>query len=1168
MGRVICICLAWALAGVAPSWAKAPESPLPTPQFRHYEVADGLPSSNVTLIRQDARGLIWMTSGNGLVRYNGEHFRVYRHAPGHPDSLRGNVLSALAIDHDQRIWVGGDNTGLNVLDPATGHIRSWVHAKHDPHSLGGNDVDSLAVAPDGSLWVSVMGYGLDHMTGPGRFRHFIHRKGDPDSLSSNILFVIKALPDGSILAGGTGGLDHLGSDGHVRHVRFQGLADVPLVWGIDGKPGDIRIATTKGLYRLESGGVARRMYPGILPASLTVTSLRAPDGSLWVGGGNGLYWIGADGRSRHFEPRLQGPRGVPGTVIWNIFRDREGGLWFGTFDGGVAYLRPSWKRFVVYHHQLGNPGTLSINRVISLMADGSSLLVGGADGALDRIDPGTGRVRNQLLKAADGNSVMGLAPAGPDSLWITLSDGVALKTGDTIRKVRSPIIQHGANIIVSDARGNAYVYQSTARAVRIDRRTLQAHALTFKHGNVHERDIHALAMHQGRVWAASSGGVLRADPSGRVWSRVPGIPAVRVRELAFDAHGVWLIQDARMAHYRLQDGHATRDRLVGVAQGWPETQVQSAFVDDRQRVWLGTNNGLWRYDPATGAFRSFGVQDGMASQEFTTRSAARMPDGTWYLGTMHGVVGWNPSRLSARPRPPHLAWAGITVQRGGATHDLADDGRPIDLRWNDHELRVRVNALSYIDPAHNQYRFRLDGLDAGWVDTGNRGQRDFTSLSHGDYLLHVAAAGPGGAWTELKPLRIHVARPPWATWWAWMAYVCIALALVAAVTLLARRRIEQRHRVQMAERERAMAEQASAAKSSFLATLGHEIRTPMTGVLGMAELLLRSPLEPRQREYAQAIQRSGTLLLRLVNEALDMARIEAGRLQLEVAAFDPRELVRDVVKLESGVAEDKGLRLDLRVGDAVPAAVRGDALRIKQILLNLLNNALKFTERGQVELAVDWVESGLVFRVSDTGPGIAEDSRERLFQRYEQADGPRRSSGTGLGLAICRELSTLMGGRCELEASDADGSTFRVWLPLPVVDVHERAPTAREAGDAAWNLLLVEDDATVAGVIQGLLETRGHRVTHAAQGLAALSESENQAFDAVLLDLDLPGLDGFAVARMLRERGLRQPIIAITARSGGEEEARSRAAGMDAFLRKPLGGGELEATLRQMLARD
>ena len=386
-----------------------------------------------------------------------------------------------------------------------------------------------------------------------------------------------------------------------------------------------------------------------------------------------------------------------------------------------------------------------------------------------------------------------------------------------------------------------------------------------------------------------------------------------------------------------------------------------------------------------------------------------------------------------------------------------------------------------------------------------------------------------------------------------------------------RARIRRRHAFELAEQKRGFAERASAAKSDFLATMGHEIRTPMTGVLGMTELLMLTPLDARQRGYADAIQNSGRMMLRLVNDSLDLARIEAGKLQLEDAVVDLHSLLGEIAALAGPLAQAKGLAWEVRVAENAPQRVRGDGVRIKQILLNLVNNAIKFTEHGGVVVALQRGAADAVqFSVSDSGPGIAEATRIRLFQRFEQAEGPQHHGGSGLGLAICRELVARMGGEIGLDSTPRQGSTFQVTLPLVesiAVENVENAPSPAAAAAATpRSILLVEDDAVVAEVIVSLLQAQGHGVVHARHGLAAMAELETAACDIALIDLDLPGIDGLALARLLRTREeksakSRLPLIGISARCVGDEEAQCLAAGMDAFLRKPVTGQMLAAAI-------
>jgi signal transduction histidine kinase/CheY-like chemotaxis protein len=507
--------------------------------------------------------------------------------------------------------------------------------------------------------------------------------------------------------------------------------------------------------------------------------------------------------------------------------------------------------------------------------------------------------------------------------------------------------------------------------------------------------------------------------------------------------------------------------------------------------------------------------------------------------------------------------------RRGDTEVALDPRAPIALGPDDRDLRVAARLLSYIDPKAHRYRYWLHGYDAGWVEEGAAGERVFSRLDPGRYVLSIEATNADGVWSAPQELRI-VAQPPWwKTGIAWVAYVGFGSVALSLLALLYRRRLRQRHAFALAEQRRALAEQASEAKTRFLATMGHEIRTPMTGVLGMTELLLATPLDVRQRGHAESIQRAGQHLLRLINDSLDLARIEAGKLALDDAPFDLRVLMREVDDLLRPLAQHKGLALLTNVADDAPRGLRGDCARVRQILLNLGTNAIKFTESGEVRIraALESGAQGVRFSVADTGPGLNAEQQTRLFQRFEQADGARtaaRHGGSGLGLAICQELAAAMGGSIDVESALGAGTYFFVSLPLPAAEppaantqTVERAAVPTHA--QALRLLLVEDDVMIAEVLRGLLEAQGHSVTHAPHGLAALSELESKCFDVALLDLDLPGVNGLDLARLIRARNIAIPLLAVTARADAELDA--RAAGMEGFLRKPATGDMLAEAL-------
>jgi len=1145
---------------------------LPTPQFRRYDTADGLPSSIVYAVAQDRDGAMWFGTKSGIARYDGVDFKVFRHVAGDADSLYENGIASLLFDRDGKLWAGGLEAGLNRYDPDTGKFAHWEHDLRDPSSLSSDKVWAIAQSADGKLWVGTV-RGLDVMhPGANGFEHVTDALLGSTPAAFGLVGALYVDDRQQLWIGTSQGVFRRDPAGHLHRVSQLG-SSVPIdAWSIDSQGGEVRIATVMGLLLVGEDDVARPLVGTGAPQGNVLNSVRDRAGRLWAGTQHGLFMQEQAGEpllAVTDQPVLRGD--LPGTWVWSMLVDREGGLWVTLVDGGVGYLAPDWRDTSRFTHIPDDPDSLR-DSIVTAMARGHDgrVWVGERGGRIDKLDPHTGKVQH-VLSGLRGD-VLGMTQDARERLWITVRGGLYRYTEGKPPEQADPhnlLLKHPLEV-EQGPDDRMYVRTFGEGLFRVDPETLAVTRVPMDESNQKVLWGSQLTRHGDMFWYASDGGMLRLDAQHDRFEEIPGVRQDRpVNAFDFTADGLWMARPDGLEHYHYAGRALVLDRSIGAAQGWPSITVVDLRVDALQRIWMFGRDGLWRFDPQRGRFQAFGLQNGLANGEFS-RGYALMPDGNLYAPTLGGVVGFNPDRMRDRTEVAPLRISGINVRRGGKLHALPTDEKQVQLEWRDRGFNVSVRLFSFIDPASNHYRFLLRGFDTTWVDTGDHGERDFAGLAAGDYTLEVQAAGANGQWVHLPvPLKIHVQAPPWTRWWAWIIYVLLLAAMVALILHNWRRRLAQRHRMQLVEQQRQMAEAASAAKTQFLATLSHEIRTPMTGVMGMAELLLSTPLSPQQHDYTQAMQRSGGMLLKLLNDALDLARIEAGKLELEPAPFDPRQLLEDVAQLEQGLAHTKGIRFVLQVDDDMPAVVVGDALRIKQVLLNLANNALKFTEHGHVALRGQRMAGGLQFSVSDTGPGISEASQARLFQRFEQEDGPQRRAGSGLGLAICRELVDMMGGSIELESRLAHGSTFRVRLPLAEPAVAPALPATDTATGQCYRLLLVEDDTIVAAVIRGLLEREGHQVVHVTNGLAALAELAQASFDAVLLDLDLPGVDGFQIARLIRQReqaGSHLPIIAVTARTGSEDELRARAAGMDGFLRKPLSGGQLAAALAGLQA--
>ncbi|SFN11484.1 hybrid sensor histidine kinase/response regulator [Dokdonella immobilis] len=1175
-------------------WAGPPPA---APWFESLRVADGLPSNAVYALRQGADGYVWIGTQDGLARYDGVDFRIWRHDPDDARSLASNDVSALLIDRNGGVWCGGESSGLNEL-LAGGGFRHYRHDKDDPSSLSSDDVFAVAEDAAGAIWVGTYLGGLNRLRADGTFERFEHDANDARSLRSTTVVSLAADAQGRLWIGTDDGLDVRLPDGRLVHVALPGLAgraDKLQIGSLRAQAdGSMLVGSDYGVARvmpdLSEGGVL--FTPPSRVATMAVLSESANE--FWIGTTGGLWRIDGEGEQR-FGGGDSLPGELPSTRVMDILRDREGGLWIALLDGGIARLPARWRNFSTWRHRPGDEHSLqhSAPEAVSVDSEGGVWVSSGRDG-VDHIDAASGRVERLGGRFSVQGSVLRSLLRVGDQLWLGHYRGIrryALKDGSHIELplaegTRDGLPQGYVNRLLRTPDGMLWASLRGGGVARIDPSNLAIRGYSMANGGIGNADIAGMALDRlAAPWLATTSGIERYDRAADRFVAAVGSPDDSVQALAFDTAGaLWLHRLGALERYDLNDAGLVLAQRFDSRDGWPAMQVSDLLVAADQAIWAASPRGLWRLDARSHAIRRFSERDGLPSAEIIGNFAVAN-DGVVYANTRAGLVAFDPAAISLDSPPPPLRIAAVSVRREGGVVGL-DPDQPIALAHADRDLTIEARALSFLNPGGNSYRFRLEGFDKEWVDTGARGERVFSQLPAGRYRLQVRAANADGVWSETTAsLAVSVASPPWRTPTAYLAYLVLAALGLLLVLRSWRNRVNQRHAFALAEQKRRAAEELATAKSAFLATMSHEIRTPMTGVLGMAELLRATPLDERQRGYAEAISRSGDLMLRLVNDSLDLARIEAGKLELDRRALDPAQVVREVVALEGPLAEKKGLQLLSRIDASVPASVSGDATRIKQVLLNLVNNALKFTERGTIRVELGKSADGsLEFVVSDTGPGMNSDMRERLFGRFEQSAGVTpRYGGSGLGLSICQELVDLMGGRIDVESALGEGTRFTIRLPL--TEVAPRAPDqptpARRFDDrlhspnsvadenaTAAHILVVEDDATIAAVVVGMLEAAGHRITHAAHGLAALAALEDPGIDLALVDLDLPGIDGLQLARLLRDReggGRHLPLIAITARATGDEEAKARAAGMDGFLRKPLSSAVLERAMAPWL---
>ena len=689
----------------------------------------------------------------------------------------------------------------------------------------------------------------------------------------------------------------------------------------------------------------------------------------------------------------------------------------------------------------------------------------------------------------------------------------------------------------------------------------------------------ALLDHRGRFWVGTRRGLNLFDRGTQTFRRFlhdeadpESLPEDAVASLLLDRRGrLWVGTQSGLAVLDPDAPGKPRFRRVPLGDG-AEAGAGTMVEDRAGRIWA-VSDGLVAVDPDSFAVRRFRAAEGVAVQSHAPRGSVLAPDGTVLFPGNGGITMIRPELMAG--------WtyaAPVLVDEVRVAGRPVAPGLPLRLAPEDRSLEVEFSVLDYSAPERSRYAYRLEGFDRDWVETdATRRTATYTNLPPGTYRLLLKGAGRGGLWSEPVALAVTVVPAWYQTLWFKGAMAMAGLAAVLGLVHLRMLQLDRRRRtleriVERRTRQLAVAkeaaEAATRAKSAFLASMSHEVRTPLNGIIGFNDLLLQAPLPPEQRAWAEVVRDASRALLTVVNDVLDFSRAEAGMMGFVSEPVELHELLHGSARIVAAAAAEKGLALTVQVGDGLPAWVLGDAHRLRQVLLNLLNNALKFTDRGGVVLAASAAGDRVRLEVRDTGIGIPADKLDLLFQRFSQVDATiaRRYGGSGLGLAISRSIVEQMGGRIGVESEPGRGSTFWAELPLAATEPPP-LPAARRGEDGAarsLRILLAEDLPTNRLLVSTYLERAGHRVETAADGASALERARGGGFDLVMLDVQMPVMDGLEAAAAIRalpgDAG-RVPILALTANILPDEVAACRAAGMDGHVAKPI---EREAMLAEV----
>jgi len=1210
-----------------------------------HRINDNPSKSAITCIFEDDHGFIWYGTRHGLYRYDGLNFEKFIHEIADRSSISGNRIEDAIKDQNNNIWITGD--GLGFFDPKTGIFSALHFDAKASIGIHSNFTTALFEDVDGLMWIGSEDAGLLRFDPTSKKNtHFAHDTTNSISLSSNnVTQIIKDRSQNLWVSTYDNGINLFDpSNETFRKFTFEdslGLLSNSILSMHQGKDA-LWIGTKKGIYELVNPSPGNFSFKSIkipgnplataqIAREIVLSILEDSKGNLWVGTeGNGLYLIDLNKGKVDILPYDHSI--ISNTSIWSLFEDSNGIIWIGTYANGLNKIDPLHIAINNLNTKIDIKNTLRNKITSSFVTDSTGNVYIATDGdGLRVFDPATGTIkqtyqstlRDKMSIASDAILDLHLDKSG--SIWVsTWNGGLSLLNPKSHHFKNFPVQTglpnslsgDGIFDIEEDGKGNLWlaVYQ---RGIDI----FNVATGEFKKMTADINDSLSLSSSKVKVIKSIGAGEffigtenagvdhIRVDEKYRIiYKKNYGHNADEPASLSYNVISDIMVDTKKRIWIATYGGglnlyNKSTDTFTkySTKNGLSNDLVVSLIEDFEGNIWVGTSDGLCRLNEH-GEIDIFDMRDGLINDEYYFKSAYIDPSGKLYFGGRNGFDAFYPNEILINKKVPKIYLTEFQV--AGNASKSTKKGQLLDARYPDQiiELTAQENdiqfgwaLLNYSHPLKNRFAYRLENHDLEWKTIKNGQDITYMNLPPGHYILKTKGSNNNGIWNEAgSSINIHVARPWYASYMAYFVYsLMIVMGLVFGRRIILNRERLKNH----AELERlriVKLQEIYEMKSKFFVNIAHEFRTPLSLILGPLKSLLNNSFEGNPKKVYRIMERNADRLLRLINQILELSKLDSGTMKLEASLLDIVKFLRPIAYSFNNYAEKQFINYKCEFPNK-EILLFFEPDKVEKIVINILSNAFKYTpEFGRITFSLQADDRQVYLKFNDSGVGIEDAKIPLIFDRFYQANSNQK--GTGIGLALTRELIDLHKGSVDVKSVLNEGSCFKVTFklgrdhlnddqilsetPNPIISMDnwrlrknpdsEKIEIIHESQASELQelpiVLIVEDDDDMRLFISEYLITH-YQVMEASNGHAALKIAREQIPDIIISDIKMPEMNGYELIRNLRsdEKTSHIPIIIVTAKVSNESIEKGLELGADYYVTKPFNPKLLELRIKNLL---